>query len=97
MLIGSEFIGEARVPVNLFLKPVEIAGHVNEHIELRRFMQVVGRIHMRSEFIPEVAMGGGMATGGGGGMGAGMAIAGGAMAGAMIGMEIAAHKRHHRF
>lgn len=36
MLIGSEFIGQARVPINMFLKPVEIAGHINEHIELHR-------------------------------------------------------------
>lgn len=47
---------------------------------------------MRSEFIPEVAMAAG-GGGGGGGAGVGTAIAAGAMAGAMVGMEVAAHER----
>jgi len=93
MMIGSEFIGEARVPVNMFLKPVEVAGKVNEEIQLRRMDFAAGRIHLRSEFIPEVAMAAG--GGGRGGPGVGKAVAAGVITGAIVGAEIASHE-HHR-
>ena len=64
----------------MFLKPVEIAGHVNEHIELKRLGFDAGRIHMRSEFIPDAAL----ATGGGNG-GRAIGVAAGLAAGAMLG------------
>jgi hypothetical protein len=79
-MFGSEQIGHANVPLQLFLKPVEIAGHVNEHIELKRLGFDAGRIHMRSEFIPDAAL----ATGGGNG-GRAIGVAAGLAAGAMLG------------
>jgi len=86
-MIGSEFIGQARVPLNFFLKP---EGTLNEWLELKRDLFAAGRIHLRSEFIPEVAM----AMGGqGGGGGAGKAIAAGAMIGTMAAIDIAEHDR----
>jgi len=92
-MIGSDIIGHAMVPLQFFMKPVEIAGKVNEWIELKRMGFDAGRIHMRSEFIPEVAMGGAeMRTGGGGG-GVGMAVAAGAMVGTMAAIDIAEHDR----
>jgi len=69
-MFGSEIIGHARVPLERFLRPVEINGKLNEHFELLRLGFDAGRVHIRSEFIPEVAMGGG-----GMGAGAGLAMA----------------------
>lgn len=89
-MIGGDKIGHAEVPLNFFLKPVEVAGKVNEWFELKLMGFNAGRIHMRSEFIPEVAMAGGAPRGGGG---AGMAIAAGAMVGTMAAIDIAEHER----
>jgi hypothetical protein len=88
MLIGSEFIGQARRPLNFFLRP---GGQINEWIELTRLDFAAGRIHLRSEFIPEVAMA--MEGGRGGGAGVGMAVAAGAMVGTMAAIDIAEHDR----
>jgi len=47
-MMGGEIIGESRLPLNFFLKPM--MGPMNEWIELKRFGMDAGRIHMRSDF-----------------------------------------------
>lgn len=92
-MIGSDMIGHAMVPLQFFLKPVEVAGHLNEWIELKRMGFDAGRIHMRSEFIPEIAMGGAEMMNGGGNH-IGRDVAAGAMVG-LAAVDIAEHEKHH--
>lgn len=87
-MFGSDMIGHARVPLNFFCRP---EGHLNEWIELKKMGFDAGRIHIRSEYIPEMMM-----SGGGGGGGAGKAIAAGAIIGTVAAVDIMEHDNHRR-
>lgn len=97
-MVGAEMIGHAKCPLNFFCRP----GEMNEWLELKFGLGFnAGRIHMRSEYIPEMAMaegmGGGMGMGGGhGGMGMGVAV-GAAAVGTLAAIEIAEHRHRRRF
>jgi len=90
-MIGSDMIGHARVPLNFFCRPSE--GHLNEWIELKKMGFDAGRIHIRSEYIPEMMMGEGGMAGGGGGMG--KAVAAGAIIGTVAAVDILEHDNHN--
>jgi|LauGreDrversion4_2_1035121.scaffolds.fasta_scaffold233679_1 hypothetical protein len=99
-MVGAEMIGHAKCPLNFFCRP----GEMNEWLELKFGLGFnAGRIHMRSEYIPEMAMaegmGGGMGMGmggGHGGMGMGVAV-GAAAVGTLAAIEIAEHRHRRRF
>jgi len=99
-MVGAEMIGHAKCPLNFFCRP----GEMNEWLELKFGLGFnAGRIHMRSEYIPEMAMaegmgsGMGMGMGGGhGGMGMGVAV-GAAAVGTLAAIEIAEYRHRRRF
>lgn len=97
-MIGADMIGHAKCPLNFFCRP----GQMNEWLELKFGMGFnAGRIHMRSEYIPEMAMEGGMGGGmamesGRGGMGMGGAMLAGAAIGTMAAIDIAEHDNRRR-
>ena len=88
-MIGSEPIGRARVRLDFFA----VGSGRQEWIELFHLDMPAGRLHMRSEWFPEMAggdmmvAGGGemMVAGGGGGGGIGKAVVEGAIIGGMLG------------
>ena len=97
-MIGADMIGHAKVPLNFFCRP----GEMNEWLELKFGLGFdAGRIHMRSEYIPEAAMAGGMGggmamEGGKGGMGVGGALVAGAAIGTLAAIDIAEHDHRRR-
>ena len=101
----TEMIGSARVPLKFFCIP---AG-MTEWIELFFMGMPAGRIQFRSEYFPEMIIGGGVATNttvivepgmgmgmgmGGGGMGGGGGMMKGALMGAMVATDIALMERN---
>jgi hypothetical protein len=95
-MFGADMIGHAKCRLDFFCR----AGEMNEWLELKfGFDFNAGRIHMRSEFFPEMGMGmeGGMAMEGGrGGMGVGGAVLAGAAIGTMAAIDIAEHDNRNR-
>ena len=80
-MIGSEPIGRARVRLDFFA----VGSGRQEWIELFHLDMPAGRLHMRSEWFPEMAGGDMMVAGGGGGGGIGKAVVEGAIIGGMLG------------
>ena len=80
-IIGSEPIGRARVRLDFFA----VGSGRQEWIELFHLDMPAGRLHMRSEWFPEMAGGEMMVAGGGGGGGVGRAVVEGAIIGGMLG------------
>lgn len=102
----TEMIGSARVPLRFFCIPAGLT----EWIELFFMGMPAGRIQLRSEYFPEMMIGGGINTTtiimepgmgmggmGGGGMGGGGGMMKGAMMGAMIATDVAImeHESHN--
>ncbi len=102
----TEMIGSARVPLRFFCIPTGLT----EWIEIFFMGMPAGRIQFRSEYFPEMIVGGGIATnttvivepgmGMGMGMGGGMGGGGGggmmkgALMGAMVATDIALMERN---